>query len=160
MQKKATALIIEENDINFAQLSKDLRCILGSQKKKLKIPFFDHIDTHVVSEKIREYFTEICMNFPPLDYSQLPNFLPTSNQISVYKSLKDLMIRNVFLVGSLLKRLIKEFVYEISLPLTYVYNLCLNSGTFSSRWKQVTITALPKKKVITPLRDLCPLSLR
>ena len=67
--QKATALSIEENNINSAQFSKDLRCVLGTQKKKLKIPFLDYLDTHVVSEKIKEHFTEICTNLPPLDYS-------------------------------------------------------------------------------------------
>ena len=162
--KKATALGTEENNINSVHFSKNLRCILGTQKKKLKIPFLDHLDTQIIGEKIKQHFTNICTTLPSLDHSQLPSFLPISDttsidRISVYKSLKQLKIIKASPPGSLPKRLIKEFAYEISLPLTYVYNLCLSNGIFPSRWKEATIVALPKKKVISQLGDLRPLSL-
>ena len=57
------------------------------------------------------------------------------------------------------KRLLLEFAYEISEPLTHIFNICLKYGIFPGRWKGATITALAKKVPVLQLGDLRPLSL-
>ena len=72
--KRQTALKIEQNDINSAQFAKDIKSILGAQKKKLNIPFLDHLSAQEISEKIKTHFTNICTHFPPINVLELPSF--------------------------------------------------------------------------------------
>lgn len=51
------------------------------------------------------------------------------------------------------KRLFEIFAYEISIPITFIFNL-FKSKSFHLLWKRATITALQKVKVITQLIEL------
>ena len=61
--------------------------------------------------------------------------------------------------GELPTRLFIEFAYELSLPLTHIFNLSLRTGSFPNRWKEATITPIPKKKVVSEMGELRPVSL-
>lgn len=55
--------------------------------------------------------------------------------------------------GSISKRLVKEFAYKLSEPIIHIFNICLNYMVFPNEWTPVTITALPKKKKKSQLKD-------
>ena len=84
---------------------------------------------------------------------------PTLDRQNVYKALLLINISKASPPGSLPKRLLKEFAYEISEPLTHIFNRCLQNCVFPKLWKGGTITALPKKKLVSQMGDLRPLSL-
>ena len=77
----------------------------------------------------------------------------------MYRELCKLNLNKASPPSEIPKRLYKEFAYEFSLPLAYIYNLSLRTGRFPDRWKEATITPLPKAKVVTELGELRPVSL-
>ena len=162
--KSETAMLIERNQVNSSKFSKQLRCVLGKHKKKLKIPFLSHLSDEEICKKICDHFTNICTFYPRLDICDLPAFLPvndtpTVDRIQVYNELLKMNVNKASPPGSLPKRLIKEFAYEISLPLTHIFNLSLSASTYPYLWKNATISPHEKKKLLETLGDLRPLSL-
>lgn len=162
--KKETARSIERNQMNSSKFSKQLRCVLGKNRKKLKVPFLSHLNDEEICKQICEHFTNICTVYPSLNHCELPAFLPVNNtptvdRIEVYKELSKMNVNKASPPDSLPKRLIKEFAYELSLPLTYIFNLSFKTGIFPCQWKNATITPLEKKKLLVELGDLRPLSL-
>ena len=133
--------------------------------KKFNIGCLEGLSNVEISEKIRDFFTEICTKHPPLDPSKLPTFLPANDDLpnidrmDVYRELIRLKPSKASPPGELPTRLFKEFAYELSLPLTHIFNLSLRNGMFPDRWKEATITPLPKKKLVSELGDLRPVSL-
>ncbi|XP_042875153.1 uncharacterized protein LOC122255263 [Penaeus japonicus] len=85
--------------------------------------------------------------------------VPTIDRITVYETLLSLRANKASPPGSLPKKLLHEFAYEISEPLTHVINSSIESGIFPRRWKGATITPLAKKNPVNELGDLRPLSL-
>ena len=79
--------------------------------------------------------------------------------MTVYQELSKLNLSKASPINDIPKRLLKEFAYELSLPLTHIYNLSLRTGVFPDRWKKATITPLPKVKHGTELGELRPVSL-
>ena len=135
------------------------------KKKKLTIAAFDGLSNVEISQQIRDFFTGICTKHPPLDLAKLPAFLPARNDLPVferddiYRELIKLNTGKASPIGELPTRLFTEFAYELSLPLTHIFNLSLRTGVFPERWKEATITPLPKKKVVSEMGELRPVSL-
>ena len=161
--KSETAKSIERNQLNSRKFSKQLQCVFGKNKKNLKVPFLSHLNDEEICKRICDHFTNICTFYPSINLCELPAFLPINDtpkvdRIQVYKELLKLNVNKASPPGSLPKRLIKEFAYELSLPVTHIYNLSLAS-MYPFLWKNATICPLEKKKILESLGDLRPLSL-
>ncbi|XP_063594912.1 uncharacterized protein LOC134771886 [Penaeus indicus] len=162
--KRQVGLNIQQNDISSPKFSMNVKGILGGQKKPLKIPVLSHLTNIEICNTIKSHFTNICTHLPPIDPLQIPSFLPACeppviDRITVYKALLSLKANKASPPGSLPKKLLHEFAYEISEPFTHVIKLSIESGIFPRRWKGATITPLAKKRTVNELGDLRPLSL-
>ncbi|XP_063611106.1 uncharacterized protein LOC134784854 [Penaeus indicus] len=162
--KRQVGLNIQQKDISSPKFSMNVKGILGGQKKPLKIPVLSHLTTIEICNTIKSHFTNICTHLPPIDPLQIPSFLPACeppviDRITVYKALLSLKANKASPPGSLPKKLLHEFAYEISEPFTHVIKLSIESGIFPRRWKGATITPLAKKRTVNELGDLRPLSL-
>lgn len=56
-------------------------------------------------------------------------------------------------------RLIKEFAFEIAIPLTSIFNACLQEGVFPSVWKTAAIIPVPKISNPQTPNELRPIAL-
>ncbi|XP_042892195.1 uncharacterized protein LOC122266485 [Penaeus japonicus] len=162
--KRQVGFHIQQNDISSPKFSMNIKSIFGGRKKPLKIPFLNHLTNIEICNTVKSHFTNICTHLPPIDPMQIPSFLPaceppTIDRITVYKTLLSLRANKASPPGSLPKKLLHEFAYEISEPLTHVINSSIESGIFPRRWKGATITPLAKKNPVNELGDLRPLSL-
>ena len=149
--KKESARAIERNQMNSSKFSKQLRCVLGKNRQKLKTPFLSHLNDEEICKQICKHLTSICTDYPKLNNCELPAFFPvndtpTFDRIAVYKEILKMNVNKASAPDSLPKRLIKDFAYEISIPLTYIFYLSFRTGVFPSQWKNATITPLEKKK--------------
>ncbi|XP_071508353.1 uncharacterized protein [Diadema antillarum] len=110
------------------------------------------------------HFASICNRLPSLDVSALPAYLPSLpppkiNRHEVYKRLKKLNASKAGHPGDIPIRLIKEFAYEISEPLTTIFNNCLQTGHFPSCWKTASVCPVPKTTPVVDFSQLRPLSI-
>ena len=102
--------------------------------------------------------------YPPLEPKDLPSFLPdmtppTITELQVFRKLSTLKIGKASPNDDIPNRIIKEFAFELSKPLSHVYTLSLHTGVFPDRWKLATISPLPKVKLVQELGELRPVSL-
>ena len=98
----------------------------------------------------------------PLDFSKRPAYLPAEQPPQLYP-------REVFAERGKLKaaksavpdqippRLLKEFAYELSLPLTDILNSSVLEGKVPDQWKKAIVVPIPKSILIN--YDLCLLHL-
>ena len=163
--KRNTARDVEQHPTNSVKFAKRIKTVLGIKKKKLKLKCFHNLNSNEISCKIRDHFTAICTKHPPLNNTKLPAYLPANNDLpvidrmTIYNELSKLNLNKASPVNEIPKRLLKEFAYEFSVPLTHIYNLSISSGVFPDRWKTATITPLPKVKDVTEMGELRPVSL-
>ena len=47
----------------------------------------------------------------------------------------------------------KEFALELTKPLVNIYNCCLSQGIFPNIWKEELVTPVPKKEVLSEIKD-------
>lgn len=110
------------NKLIVGNLGKVYERVEMYSRKDIKLQFFDHFSNDI-SDQIKNNFTDISTALPPPDVTVLPRFLlvlevVTLGRLDVYKALLQLKINKASPPGSLSKRLLKEFTFEISEPLT------------------------------------------
>ncbi|XP_063951555.1 uncharacterized protein LOC135153199 isoform X2 [Lytechinus pictus] len=143
---------------------KHIKKLCKLSTKKVDIPGSDDdpVDTAV---SINTHFAAICNQLPPLDLNLLPAYLPADSpppiiyQGQVLSALRKLKANKASHFNDLPIRLVKEFAVELAEPLTYIFNQCLQEGTFPNDWKTSCITPIPKEKVISSYDQLRPISL-
>ena len=87
---------------------------------------------------------------PVLDRSSLPTCLPAAEpcptvyEWNVYDRLKSLNRRKAGGPDGIPAKLIREFAYELSYPLTDILNSSYQHGIVPLQWKKATVIPLPK----------------
>ena len=152
------------NPPNSIKFAKGLKDVLGVTKKGLKLNMFSDLSDIEISGRIRDHLTTICTEHPSIDTNKLPAFIPANqhsdiDRMTVFKKLNSIKLTKASPPDDLPKRLIKEFAYELSKPLTHVFNISVKYGIFPECWKVATIIPLPKVKIVEELGELRPVSL-
>eukprot|EP00057_Strongylocentrotus_purpuratus_P011981 XP_011666455.1 PREDICTED: RNA-directed DNA polymerase from mobile element jockey-like [Strongylocentrotus purpuratus] len=84
---------------------------------------------------------------------------PIIDRRQVFERLRQLNVSKACHPRDLPPRLINEFAYEISEPLTVLFNLCLRSGCFPDAWKDSSVCPIPKGSRVTGYDQLRPISI-
>ena len=116
------------------------------------------------SNKLNEHFSSVCCQLPPLRLESLPSYLPAPPppEIHVWEVQKRLSKLNASKSGhpeDIPIKIIKEFSYELSVPLTKIFNASLQEGKFPSVWKTASIVPVPKVKKPVSANELRPIAL-
>jgi hypothetical protein len=77
----------------------------------------------------------------------------------VFKELKKLNASKSGHPNDIPIKLIKEFAFEIAIPLTKIFNVCLREGVFPSVWKTAAIIPVPKVTKPKTANELRPIAL-
>ena len=117
-----------------------------------------------LADIINKHFASVCNQMPILDLANLqaycPNLPPPEILPSeVGKSLKNIKTRKATHPNDIPSKIVKEFAFELTMPLTHIFNSCLNEGIFPGVWKTSSITPVPKEKNAKTLDKLRPISL-
>ena len=108
-------------------------------------------------------FVGVSSHINPLDTTKLPAFLPASKLApmlypwEVYEELRKVKISKSSGPDGISPKLIREFAYELSGPLTDVLNYSFEESVFPSQWKSAVVMPVPKQ--FPPKVDKMPISL-
>ncbi len=102
------------------------------------------VSTEIKKVKQVFYAKNISGSLPPLNFTELPCYLPCEpppeiTHDQVYNELKKLKVSKSGHPNDLPIGLIKEFAFEIAIPLTTIFNKCIQEGVFPTVWKTAAI---------------------
>lgn len=105
-----------------------------------------------ISEKLAEYFNGISTEFEPLEekdclwYNKTPEYLmphEVSTRLHSFKKPKSLVN------GDINPTLVTDNADLLAIPLNKIYNTVKASGRWPAKWKNETVTVIPKAKKAT-----------
>ncbi|KAI8498128.1 hypothetical protein Bbelb_240720 [Branchiostoma belcheri] len=136
---------------------------IGKSKATIHIEGILPDNAKATADIINTTLSKITQSLPPLDTRRLPAFLPSLQppQVSVwemYHKLQSVSTRKAAGPDNITGRLVKEFTYELSQPLTDILNTSLNEGRVPQEWHEATVIPLPKTKPPS-VDELRPVSL-
>ena len=141
-----------------------IRNLCGLRKQVFRLPDSDKTPLEVANE-LNVHFAGICSGLPPLNVSSLSSYLPAPapppviEQHQVYSRLQKLNTSKAGHPDDCPTRLWKEFAYELSGPLTVIFNKCLDKGCFPRMWKRASVCPIPKGPRVSSFDQLRPISI-
>ena len=106
-----------------------------------------------------QHFSAVSNQYQPVDITKLPCYLPSlpPPQVdiwTVYQKIKTQKKTKSTLPIDLPERLKKEFSVELAVPLTDIFNACLNQSIYPKMWKHEWVTPVPKVTLPKSISDL------
>ena len=151
---------------NPKQWYQKINQICGMNKKISSLKFsIRENDPSKLLEMVNDHLAEICQRIEPLQFDKLPAYLPSFSdapQLSfweVYYELQKIDCHKSVAPGDLPPKLIKEFAFELAHPLSDIFNTSLSQGKVPDKWKEATITPIPKEKGPISLNQIRPISI-
>ena len=117
-----------------------------------------------MADAINNQFLSVAGDIPQLNTVALPAYLPSNSPCpeifpwQVYAELRKVNIRKAVGPDGIPLRLIHEFAYELSTPVTDILNLSFATGKLPSQWKKAVVIPVPKTNPPT-IQKLRPISL-
>ena len=117
----------------------------------MNIPGIDSNNHKDMANAINTKFVSVSSHIEPLNISTLPAYLPvddtppTLHPWEVYKELKAIKSSKASGPDGIPPKLIKEFAYELSSPLTDVLNCSFREGVVPHQWKSAIVVPIPKQ---------------
>ncbi|CAH1257549.1 Hypp1854 [Branchiostoma lanceolatum] len=130
----------------------------------IEVPGVDPSSTKDVANAINKHLASASQQHPPLKLEDLPPYLPAPSpppEVSVwemYHRLRTVKLNKSAGVDGISPRLIREFAFELSQPLTNIFNASLAEGTVPAVWKKADVVPIPKENP-PRLQKLRPISL-
>ena len=93
-----------------------------------------------LAESLNQYFATVAADIPPVDTSCVPSFLPSVEEVPIVHShvvcKKLLHVKTNKAMGpvSIPPRIIKELAYELTEPVTKIFNTSLSTGEVPILW--------------------------
>ncbi|CAH1250897.1 Hypp8934 [Branchiostoma lanceolatum] len=137
---------------------------LCSDPTDIEVPGVDQTCTQTVANAINRHLASTSQQLPPLSLADLPSFLPAPGpppRVSVwemYHRLRRVKLGKASGVDGISARLVREFAFELSTPVSDIFNSSLQEGTVPSVWKMADVVPVPKEKP-PRLEKLRPISL-
>ena len=109
-------------------------------------------------------FTKVSAHVPPLNTAELPAYLPAKDPPphlypwEVYSELKKINPTKSGGPNKIPGKIVKEFAYELSIPLTNILNASFTEGIVPTQWKRGIVVPVPKQSPPS-LDKLRPISL-
>ena len=131
---------------------------------RLDVPGVDDADEKGKANAINNMFAGISAHIPPLNYNELPSYLPAKSPpplLQPWDVYSELMKVNPTKSGGpdlIPAKIIREFAYELSVPLTDILNLSFAEGIVPTQWKKGIVVPIPKQSPPS-LDKLRPVSL-
>ena len=133
-------------------------------ENELKVESLNGLDNQQSAEKIAEFFSKVSQEYSPLNLNELPAYLPAGkplqvDQMEVADRIYKLKNRKSTQPIDLPSRIRKDSAYELSIPLTDIYNSCLEVYHWPTLWKHEWVVPAPKTNNPKVLKELRKISL-
>jgi hypothetical protein len=143
-------------------MCKKIGAIDDLKNGELKIKSLDGLNDQQCANAIAQHFASVSNQYEPVDFNQLPAFLPAlpapqMEEHEIYLKLKRLKNTKSTLPVDLPNKLRNEVMVELAAPMTNIINTCLSSGSYPALWKREWVTPVPKVKdpdLITDVRKI------
>ena len=152
--------------LNPGRWHKEVRnlCNMRKADTTIHVADVDPSNHKQIANEINDHLASFPNTQQPLDLADLPVYLPSPmpppqvQQWDIYKDLKHISSTKAGGPDGIPPRLLKEFAYEFSQPVTDIVNASLSQGKVPSQWKDANVIPIPKK---TPpsIDKLRPISL-
>ena len=99
-----------------------------------------------LAETINQHFASVCSQLPALDLESFPAYLPADaappviKRADVQSELSNIRCN----ISTTPARVVKEFAFELSQPLTHIFNSSLSSGHFPRLRSYLTSLPFPR----------------
>ncbi len=117
----------------------------------MHIADIDESDHKAMANAINAKFVGVSSHVQPLDSSALPAFLPVKDCIpilnpwEVYHELKKVKVSKSSGPDGIPPRIIREFAYELSGPMTEILNSSFAEGIVPHQWRSAIVIPVPKQ---------------
>ena len=130
-----------------------IKLMLNDTKSELNmhVPGIDRGDHKALANAINSKFVGVSSHIEPLNSYALPAFLPAKDPVPllqpwhVYNELKKVKVSKSCGPDGIPPKLIKEFAYELSTPLTDVLNASFQEGCVPHQWRSAIVVPVPKQ---------------
>ena len=125
----------------------------------------DELTGPALAHVLNNHFSNVSADLPSLDLSSLPAYLPATEPVplitpqEVCKKLLKINPLKSQGPDSVSNRILKEFAYELALPVCTIFNTSLSTGLVPSIWKDAIITPVPKCSSVSCEDELRPIAL-
>ena len=114
---------------------------------------------------LNQFYVSVNADIPPLNSNIIPAFLPAEGGVltvqphEVCKKLLSIKPSKAHRPDNVPCRFVKEFAYELAVPITTIFNTSLRSGMVPVVWKESKIIPIPKIQTPMDEGDFRPISL-
>ena len=123
-------------------------------KSELRIPVQGvSDDDHVtIANTINDQFVKVSSSIPPLNLGVLGAYLPAKEPPpslypwDVYAELRKVKSTKASGPDGISPKLVNEFAYELSSPVTDILNCSYKEGVVPKQWKKAIVVPIPKTK--------------
>ena len=130
-----------------------LKVMLNTNNSELKMHIrdTDENDHKAMANAINTKFVNVSSHVQPLDPSALPAFLPANgcvpvlNPWEVYHELNKVKVSKSSGPDGIPPKIIREFAYELSGPMTEILNSSFAEGIVPHQWKSAIVIPVPKQ---------------
>ncbi|KAI8513921.1 hypothetical protein Bbelb_082450 [Branchiostoma belcheri] len=136
---------------NPAQWYRGIKTMLNTRAKELilQVDGVHPENPKAIADAINDVLSQVTRSLPPLDLERLPAFLPAMpppviTPRDMYEKLRRIKVRKAPGPDGLPSRIIKEFAYELSLPMSDIVNSSLLEAHVPVQWREANIVPLPK----------------
>ena len=139
-------------ETNPRKWHQQIRVITNNTKSELRlnIPGINEDDCAGKANAVNNLFVNVSAHIEPLDRKKLTSFLPAKTEIcqlypwEVYSELQKVNPSKAGGPDGIKPQLVKEFAYELSIPLTDILNSSFREGIVPSQWKKAIVVPIPK----------------
>ena len=130
-------------------MAKKIGAVKESNDGEIRIESLSNLTNKECAEKIAQHFSEISNEYQPIDYSQLPCYLPAPpppqvEEYDVYNRINRIRKTKSTLPIDIPDKLRNECAVFLAAPLTLIINSSLSESVYPALWKREWVTPAPK----------------
>ena len=143
-------------------MAKKIGAVNDINGSDIKVESLSHLSNKECADVIAQHFSSVSNEYHPIDYTQLPCYLPAPpppqvNEFDVYMRINRIKKTKSTLPIDIPDQLRKKCSHFLAAPLTSIINDSLTQSVYPTLWKQEWVTPAPKisnPQVISDLRKI------
>ena len=144
-------------------MAKKIGAINDNNGGDIKVESLSHLSNKECADEIAQHFSSVSNEYLPIDYTQLPCYLPALpapqvEEFDVYQRIKRIKKTKSTLPIDIPDKLRKECSHFLAAPLTSIINNSLTQSVYPELWKNEWVTPAPKVTHPQNISDLRKIS--